>query len=122
MAVDKSSTALRAEIESPSKAPPEAFFRCARHMRQMVTRMSGQISDFQDLVIDVEEDERNPLIRGKLERVHSKLRAIDRATTEAERRYQVLNRAVRSLFRGGAPGLGGDDRRGGRRTRLRRRG
>lgn len=94
----ESSGTLKAEIEEPSVLSRQDFRDSARQFRQRVSMMSAQVSRLQQLVVDVEEDEESQLILGKLERVHSKLRAIDRATTEAERRYQILSRAVRSLF------------------------
>lgn len=105
MVVHESTTALKAEIESPSAITPAEFAEQARVFRQCVSKMSAQVSRLQELVVDVEEDEPNRQITGKLERVHSKLRAIDRATTEAERRYQVLSRATRSLFEDVLPDL-----------------
>lgn len=98
MQIHDSTKALQAEIEQPTVLAPADFFRAARDFRQRVSMMSAQVSRLQHLVVDVEEDEQAQLIRGKLERIHSKLRAIDRTTTEAERRYQALARCVRSLF------------------------
>lgn len=98
MAVHESTEALKAEIARPTVLSTEDFKAAARQFRQCVALMSAQVSQLQQLVVDVEEDETDPLITGKLERAHSKLRAVDHATTEAERRYQVLSRAVRSLF------------------------
>lgn len=95
--IHNSTKALKQAFEQPAVLSCGEFRSSSRQLRQLVQRVSEQVSRYQQLLIDVEEDESDPLVRAKLESLRQTLRSLQRQHDSTDKALGTLAQTMASF-------------------------